>query len=199
MLKLGGFLFRYRGQTPIPFVLIMIFYASADTMSLLIGTVSMVMGELIRIIGVTHIGGVSRTKTFSTGQKLITTGPFSFVRNPLYIGNFFLSVGITISANVNIYFTLIFIAFFAFQYTLVVRWEESNLKKVFGKEFEEYMVKVPRWVPAIRPKIEKGEKVTKDYKTTFKSEKNTLLAAITLYILILWRSGFLDFIQKAFS
>jgi protein-S-isoprenylcysteine O-methyltransferase Ste14 len=189
MLKIGGLLFRLRDYTPIPFVIVMIIYASVDQTSLVIGTLLMVIGETIRIKGVSHIGGISRTKTYSTGQRLITSGLFSHVRNPLYIGNFFLSVGIVVVANVHLYFTLLFILFFFLQYVPIVNWEENNLKKVFGKEFEIYMSKVPRWLPSLSKKVESGEQVTSDYKSAFKSEKNTLLAAVLLYLIVLWRSG----------
>ncbi len=194
MLKIGEFLFKFRDYTPIPFVIVMIVFASTDKTVLLIGTLLILLGETIRIVGVSHIGGVSRTKTFSTGQKLITSGPFSHVRNPLYLGNFCLSVGFIIMSNVNIYFTVLFVLFFFLQYIPIIKWEENNLKTIFGGEFIEYKKKVPRWIPSIRSKIKKKEKIKGDFKKAFLSEKNTFIAAIILYIAILGRSGLLDFI-----
>ncbi|MCG8336054.1 MAG: isoprenylcysteine carboxylmethyltransferase family protein [Proteobacteria bacterium] len=189
MLKLGEILFRMRDYTPIPFVIVMIIYPSVNQTSLLAGTLLMLFGEIIRVKGVAHIGGVSRTKTYSTGRKLITSGLFSHVRNPLYIGNFFLSVGIVVVSNVHPYFTAFFIAFFFMQYIPIVNWEESNLKNVFGKEFEDYISKVPRWIPSFSDKIGNKEAVKPDYKKAIKSEKNTLVAIVILYIVVLWRSG----------
>lgn len=196
MLKIGELLFRLRDYTPIPFVIVMIIFAAVNQTSLIIGTVLMVCGETIRIKGVSHIGGVSRTKTYSTGQRLITSGLFSHVRNPLYIGNFFLSVGIVVLSNVHPYFTLTFILFFFLQYVPIVSWEENNLKRVFGQEFEVYMSRVPRWLPALTKKMDQGLKVEPDYKSAIKSEKNTLLAAVLLYLILLWRSGCLSGISE---
>ena len=190
ILKIGEKLFKYRDFTPIPFVIITLICAAADRNSLLIGSISMIIGECIRLIGVSYIGGVSRTKTYSTGQKLIDGGPFSLVRNPLYIGNLFLSTGIIILANVNIYFVLTFVFFFFCQYIPIVLWEESNLKEKFGTEFEDYMQQVPRWIPALHPKTRTKKKASPDFRAALHSEKNSLSAAIALYLLILWRSGY---------
>lgn len=199
MLKLGEFLFKNRDYTPIPFILIMIYYAKADAQSLMYGTILVVLGELIRIIGVAHIGGVSRTKTYSTGQKLISSGPFSYVRNPLYIGNLFLSTGLTVVANVSVFFPLAFIVFFFLQYTPIINWEESNLKNVFGKEFETYLKSVPRWIPRLTPGVDNSEKIKGEFKIAIVSEKNTLSAAIVIYLIILWRSGWFDNLAQLFQ
>ncbi len=151
----------------------------------------MVFGELIRVFGVSQIGGVSRTKTFSVGQKLITAGLFSHVRNPLYLGNLFLSSGIVIFSNVSLLFTLLFIVLFFLQYIPIVYWEESNLKNIFGAEYEEYAQKVPRWLPLLVPKIIIRKNQKRNFWGALVSEKYTLFAAVTLYVLIWWRSGWL--------
>jgi len=195
MLKLGEFFFKLRDYTPIPFIIYMLVYGK-NTMNfntIIIGTGCILLGELVRIYGVAYIGGVSRTRTFSTGQSLITGGPFSHVRNPLYIGNLFLSGGLAIFANVGLYFNLIFFAFFFIQYIPIIHWEENNLREVFGKTFDDYTRKVPRWIPSLFSKIEDQEIVKGEYKTALKSERNTLTSAIVLYGLILWRSGWLGY------
>ncbi len=191
MLKLGETLFRFRDYTPIPFVILMMIYPSVSDQSLIIGTILMLFGEFIRIKGVAHIGGISRTKTYSTGKKLITSGLFGHVRNPLYIGNFFLTVGIVVVANVHVLFTVVFIAFFFLQYIPIVRWEESNLGQVFGETFNEYLQTVPRWIPSLKRKTGIDEVVKPDYVAAIKSEKNTLAAAIALYLILLWRCNYL--------
>lgn len=198
-LKIGETLFRFRDYTPIPFVIAIMVFAKADQQSLLVGSLLMVLGEIVRVIGVSYIGGVSRTKTYSTGQKLITGGPFSHVRNPLYIGNFFLSVGIVVLSNVHLYFTLGFILMFMVQYIPIVNWEENNLRNVFGKEFDDYTAKVPRWFPSISSRIESDIAIKSDFKAAIKSEKNTLMAAVTLYVIVLWRSGWLDQLTALFQ
>ncbi|MBU2647408.1 isoprenylcysteine carboxylmethyltransferase family protein [bacterium] len=192
MLKLGELLFKNRDYTPIPFVIAMIIFANTDINSLILGLVISLFGEIIRILGVAHIGGVSRTKTYSTGRKIVTSGLFAHVRNPLYIGNFFLSVGMVIASNVHLYFTLGFIAFFFFQYIPIVHWEEQNLRKTFGRDFDDYIARVPRWIPTLFPKQKNKEKIKGDFKKAILSEKHTLLAAVALYLILLWRSGWFE-------
>ena len=72
MLKLGEFFFKLRNYTTVPFVIYILIFVK-DTMDfnyIIAGTCSMILGELIRIYGVAYIGGVSRTRTASVGQKL---------------------------------------------------------------------------------------------------------------------------------
>jgi protein-S-isoprenylcysteine O-methyltransferase Ste14 len=188
ILKLGAFLFRNRDYTPIPIVIAAVVFARADLASLAIGTAMILIGESIRLIGVAHIGGISRTKSYSTGKRLITSGLFAHVRNPLYIGNLFLSTGLVVTANVGPVFVIGFVLFFFLQYIPIVLWEESNLRRVFGTEFDAYAAKVPRWIPALQPRTRSDEKTRGSYGSALKSERNTLVAAVMLYLLILIRS-----------
>jgi len=198
MLKLGELLFKYRDYTPIPWIIIMVIYTKTVMSSIVLGGTLILLGELIRIYGVDFIGGVSRTKSYSTGQKVIKFGPFAHVRNPLYIGNLLLSTGLVVMSNVNFeitgqdarLFIIIFIVFFFLQYIPIVNWEENNLKKIFGEEYEKYLASVPRWIPKIFPKKVESEKIQEDYLAAIKSEKNTLLSTTVLILLLLWRSGY---------
>lgn len=144
-LRLGAWLFRKRDFTPIPFIAVALFFVNPTPLSIAIGSSMAVLGEAIRFWGVSYIGGISRTRTAATGA-LIRTGPFSLVRNPLYVGNFFLSTGlVTISGAW--FLVLVFVLLFAFQYHFIVQWEEANLRAKFGAEYEAYCRQVPRWVP----------------------------------------------------
>ena len=65
--------------------ILLIFNTRIDEQSFLVGIPVVILGELIRILA----SGYLEKK----GQKLATSGPFAFVRNPLYIGNFTLGFG----------------------------------------------------------------------------------------------------------
>jgi len=195
MLKLGEILFKYRDYTPLPFIVVMLWMPSADTNSILIGSALMVIGELIRVYGVAYIGGVSRTRSYSTGKKVITGGPFARMRNPLYLGNLLLSGGLVAVANVEFFFKgdflLLFVLVFFAQYIPVVAWEENNLRSKFGKPYEDFIALVPRWIPRLTPAATQGvaEDIKGDYPMAIKSEKNTATTAVVLYALMLWRMG----------
>jgi protein-S-isoprenylcysteine O-methyltransferase Ste14 len=137
---------------------------------------------------VAFIGSVSRTRnTSTTGGNLITTGPFSYVRNPLYVGNFFITLGVAVFGGVAWLIALTVLAF-GFQYFCIVKYEEKLLVGRFGKEYQDYMSTVPAWVPARLPSLE-----TIEWPTTFspalRSERRTLSAIVVILLaLVLLKS-----------
>lgn len=82
-------------------------------------------------------------------EKLITKGPYSVCRNPLYFFSMIGMVGIG-CATETFTFPAIFIVLFSAYYPFVIRSEEKRLKKYFGVRFEEYMKKVPSFFQAFR-------------------------------------------------
>ena len=80
------------------------------------------------------------------GHKLVTEGPYSVVRNPIYTGMFgmLLATGLAISHWIGL---LIAIAVFAVGTAIRVHSEEKLLREAFGQEFENYARKVPAVVP----------------------------------------------------
>jgi len=81
-------------------------------------------------------------------KRLTTTGPYEFVRNPLYIGNIILCVsGVIVSELL----WLIPITLFGCLgvYSIVIRYEEEHLLKKYGDAYRRYLSEVPRWFPKI--------------------------------------------------
>jgi protein-S-isoprenylcysteine O-methyltransferase Ste14 len=80
------------------------------------------------------------------GHKLITAGPYSVVRNPIYTGMFgmLLATGLVISHWIGL---LIAVIVFAIGTAIRVNSEEKLLREAFGEEFEAYARKVPAVVP----------------------------------------------------
>lgn len=79
-------------------------------------------------------------------HKLSTQGPFSIVRNPLYVFSFFGAVGLGfLSGHLTI--LLLVVMIYLTYYPEVVKKEEIFLSQKFGKEYEDYMKNVPRWIP----------------------------------------------------
>ena len=77
--------------------------------------------------------------------KLVISGPFKFSRNTLYIGIILVSFGFVLLAGSVLGLFLITI-FFIFWNLLIKYKEEPDLKKQFGKEFDDYKLKVNRWI-----------------------------------------------------
>ena len=76
------------------------------------------------------------------------TGPYSFVRNPIYIGNTLICLGLTIISELLWLFPLTLFYCLGI-YSLVVRYEETHLLVKYGESYRRYMSEVPRWLPKV--------------------------------------------------
>ena len=121
---------------------ILLFYSHMNDQSFRWGIVLMVIGELIRFWA---LGFVEKK-----GRKLATSGPYAFVRNPLYVGNFFLGLGVAVIVW-NWVILLLFLAGFLGIYTGTIRGEEKHLREMFGKPYEDYCKNVPSFLPRLTP------------------------------------------------
>jgi protein-S-isoprenylcysteine O-methyltransferase Ste14 len=77
-------------------------------------------------------------------EHLVSTGPFGFSRNPIYLANTILTIGAGLMAGIIWFLPLAFIAAFATQ-KLAIEREEAHLAAKFGKGWRDYAKKVRRW------------------------------------------------------
>jgi len=93
------------------------------------------------------------TLAYISGNKtknLVTEGPYSVVRNPLYLFSFIGAIGIGLVSK-NILILSIIGVMFVVYYPFVIRAEEKNLLKTHGRAFEEYRARTPMFIP--RPSL----------------------------------------------
>ncbi len=86
---------------------------------------------------------------FIAGAKngeLAISGPYSVMRNPLYLGNFAGALGFGFAVE-QPFLALALAAAFAAFYPSVVAQEEARLAQIFGERYREYCARVPRWIP----------------------------------------------------
>jgi protein-S-isoprenylcysteine O-methyltransferase Ste14 len=141
-------IFELRSYTPIPFLLVMVIFAEPSAATLISGFIIALAGEAVRFWGVSICGSETRTTGVVGATNLITDGPFGHVRNPLYVGNIMMYVGIGIMSNALVpYLALAAFIWFVIQYQLIVSREEEHLRKAFGAEYETYCKNVPRFIP----------------------------------------------------
>lgn len=84
---------------------------------------------------------------FNPPQKLITTGPYAYVRNPMLAGVFLMLFGVGVllqSISLTFIFTPIFILFSILEFKLI---EEPELEKRLGREYIEYKKTTPLLIP----------------------------------------------------
>lgn len=106
-----------------------------------LATSIVLVGVLIRIWAQQHLH--YRLKEH---KQLTMTGPYGFVRNPLYVGNTMMCVGATVASGL---LWLIPITFFwcIGTYSIVIHYEEKHLLEKYGEAYRQYLSKVARWFP----------------------------------------------------
>jgi protein-S-isoprenylcysteine O-methyltransferase Ste14 len=182
----GQFFFKYRSYTPIPFLIPLFLFGRPTILTLVIGFIISMGGELIRIWGVSYAGGETRT-TKVGASNLVTQGPYAYLRNPLYAGNLLIYFGISIMANSLFpYLQIIGILYFYLQYYYIILEEEDFLKKKFKDKYEDYIKSVNRFIPKFTPYEQSVQsKVKKDIRGAYISEKRTFQATSTIMLMIL--------------
>lgn len=183
-------IFKYRSYTPIPFVILMLIFENATITSLVVGFVIAVGGELIRLWGVSWAGSETRTTGGVGGTYLVIRGPFAHVRNPLYVGNILMYLGLGImSMSLFPYLQIVAILFFIIQYQFIVKEEEGFLIKKFGNDYQKYLQNVPRFFPRATKYIDTSvPQPNYSLSAGLKSETRTLQAfgIVTLLIVVKW-------------
>jgi protein-S-isoprenylcysteine O-methyltransferase Ste14 len=82
---------------------------------------------------------------FQPALKLVTTGPYSFSRNPIYLGMILVMLGFSIMLSLEWGILLTPILWLAFDQLVVVR-EEAYLSGKFGEPYREYLTQTRRWL-----------------------------------------------------
>ena len=137
-----------------PLVAVIFLVAHTTERQLLLGLPIVLLGEFIRLWADGYVGHVKVNRTqhqrgdAKIGQ-LITSGPYAYVRHPLYLGTFVIGLGFCIIVG-NLWVSLGAIAFFLLIYRWKMTKEEEILRYEWGEVFERYRRTVPRWLPSGR-------------------------------------------------
>ncbi len=174
-MDIRDFFFRNRGYIPIPLAIIILTFASLKIELLPIGVILVVTGELLRLNGVRYAGG--ETRTLKVGASVLcSSGPFAYLRNPLYLGNVIIYAGMVLIAGGEFVWILLpaTLTFFFLEYGLIISLEEETLRKKFNEEYGEYLSMVPRLIPRVSPWKGGSETVPMTIEKTLRTEKRTL-------------------------
>jgi protein-S-isoprenylcysteine O-methyltransferase Ste14 len=185
IVRLGGALFTWRTSLPLPIAVALVLIPSQGKpwAYLWPGTAIVVAGEALRLWAVRQIGVISRTRSGRLGP-LVASGPFAFVRNPLYLGNILIWAGFSIAAGL-IWFAPLVVALLAFVYHAIVRWEEGLLESRLGESYRAYVAQVPRWIPFSGAAGNRTVRTNPfSWRDTLFSERGTLIAIAVGYGLL---------------
>ena len=185
--KIGNFFFKIRSFTPIPFIFALLYFAKPAGYTVVMGVPFIIAGEFLRIWAVGYAGASTRARTLGAARDLVTTGPYSYVRNPLYLGNFLLSLGVCLVANVYWLVAVLIVGYF-FQYLPIIAVEEAYLLESCGSVYQTYREQVPRFLLQSRPYPNPSDHDF-SFPRALKSEKRTLTAIVCVIALIFARQA----------
>ena len=200
-IAVGNFFFRYRNALfPVVFVLVVPFLRptvilgspTLDCLLTSIGAAVAVVGELVRLatIGFEYIErGGKAGKVYAS--QLVQGGVYSLTRNPMYLGNALIAIGLTMVAGAPLIYGVV-LPFFLFVYQAIVSAEETYLRTRFSEEYDQYCARVHRFLPSWRqlPRALAGMRY--DWKRAVRKELSTLTGLlIGLILLPVWRTSWL--------
>ena len=84
-------------------------------------------------------------RPFETSTALVTDGPYRFTRNPMYLGLVLILIGTAIYLG-SLSPIFVIPVFFLIIQEWFIKHEEPFLENIFGKEYQDYKVKVRRWI-----------------------------------------------------
>lgn len=185
----GSWLFKYRSFVPL--LLLPLFGYELSKFTYLNGSHEQtewwqmaclavcLSGLAVRMKTAAHVpGGTSGRNTFTqVADCLNTTGMYSVVRHPLYLGNFLIVVGLAMFFRDPVFVTLV-IAAFAIYYERIMLVEESFLRSQFGTAFEEWAERTPAFFP--RLSSWKKPELPWSWRSMIRREYTTLLIVISL-------------------
>lgn len=98
------------------------------------------LGELMQVWAASHL---------HKDRHLTISGPYSYVRNPMYIGRFLLGLGF-FTMTWNLYLVAGYVVVFAAYAHMRVGREEARLREIFRPAYQDYCSKVRRWLPGLK-------------------------------------------------
>jgi len=117
--------------------------ASRGSYMLIAGAAGILFGALLRVVCSTFISH-RETHDPALSASLITDGPYAISRNPAYLGECAIALGIAMMSRMP-WFVLATLGGCLVVMALIIEWEEEVLHARFGKAYEDYFRLVPRW------------------------------------------------------
>ena len=149
--------------------------------SLAVGAVIALLGIFIRAVASGHV---------EKNRVLATSGPYAYVRNPLYLGSIIIGIGFTIAAR-DLWVLIAIVLLFVAIYVPVIRSEEAFLRSQFP-QYDDYACRVP----SLLPRTLLFRQITRGYSRELyfsHREYNSLLGAAAmlaaLVVKVLWFPG----------
>jgi len=172
-------------------ILILIYFSRPEPLSVAIGLVPIIAGQALRVWAAGHL---------VKNKRLTTTGPYAYVKNPLYVGAITIVIGFCIvgmppwnltpsTRDPRLWLYLIFLAaFFAYYMPRKMKIEGDRLRAIYGDAYTRYEKSVPDMVPRLTP-YRSGDDTRWTWKQTVdNSEHGTIMSLCVGLALMLLRT-----------
>jgi len=196
IVRAGSFFFRFRDFLfPAVFIALAIggrphlFGGSllSDLVMDLLGVSLVITGHAIRaiVIGYVYIERGGKNKRVHA-SKLVQGGVFAHCRNPLYVGNILVYMGLILTYNAPLMYA-VGLPFFLFAYYSIVNAEENFLRTKFGKEYVDYCARVPRFLLSLKGVTKTFACMEYDWKRTLRKDYGSVYAStVGIISIMMW-------------
>jgi protein-S-isoprenylcysteine O-methyltransferase Ste14 len=120
------------------FAIAYVAFAQPSAIGLVVGATLVALGQTLRLWA---------SGCLQRNVKLTCSGPYSYVRHPLYLGSLVMGIGLAITVQAPQWWLLAFLALYVAFYGPAMHVEELRLQSLFGTEYREYMTDVGRLWP----------------------------------------------------
>jgi protein-S-isoprenylcysteine O-methyltransferase Ste14 len=193
--KSGNTLFKYRGQIPVILFILavpVVFFTDYGWMELnetyywillAVAGVLSLLGQVIRAIaiGTASKNTSGRNTKEQVAEALNTKGIYSTMRHPLYVGNYFMWIGIVVF-TANIWFIVIVSLAFWLYYERIMFAEERFLERKFGQDYLDWSLKVPAFWPSFKNHVKSP--ISFSMKTILRREYSGVTATIIGFLFV---------------
>ncbi|MBF0543631.1 MAG: isoprenylcysteine carboxylmethyltransferase family protein [Candidatus Riflebacteria bacterium] len=180
--KAGPLFFKYRDVLPVPLAALLIYRSKPKGLNFLLGFFFILVGELLRIWALRHIGPTTRTRTICA-DFLVTSGPYKYSRNPIYFANLIKVVGFIISSG-DLLCGIYVLLFYSFEFLALINFEESYLARRFPIQFNRYKKIVPVFFPTGKVFDDKSTPSWKLEQAIWSERRTFLSTGLLLFVLI---------------
>lgn len=199
--RVGTTLFRLRSITPLPVIAFLAWQLfrtresygpggpTVDAALNVLGVMLCLAGQTLRFFTLAQVpDGTSGQDPTLEARSLNRHGPYAYVRNPLYVGNLGICLGLMLIANEPWAYVL-GLGFFFGEYFFIIRAEESFLRAQFGATYDEFVARVPRWIPRLTPAYPPSPRRL-NFERALKKEHNPFAAWATgALVLLAWEAA----------
>lgn len=156
-------------------IALLIIFARPQLPLFLVGVPLIAAGEVLRLWAAGHL---------SKNREVTTTGPYAYVKNPLYLGTFLIMVGFCFLASQWIILAVGLAGFFIYYAPFKKKAESDRLRQIFGSAWDDYDRSVPDYIPRLTSYEKRGQHRWEWSRVVSNSEHESALVTLTGVVIL---------------